>query len=96
MNKNKELYFKTNALGELRILSFIDNTALLEKMYDSLEKYIIAINFDIQNCCWNSGIYHTSFKDAFDEYREIVYINKHISLSEKESNYEQDITDNIF
>lgn len=94
MNNNKQIYFKTNALGELRILSFIDNTALLEKMYDTEEKYIIAINFDIENCCWGSGLYRSSFQDAFEEFRERIYMEKHISLPEKiekEPNYDLDI-----
>ena len=88
---NKQIYFKTRALGELRILSFIDNVALLEKMYDAKEKYIIAINFDIENDCWDSGIYHTSFQDAFEEFKEEVYISRNIHLPEKNSNYDLDI-----
>ncbi|MCI9038893.1 MAG: hypothetical protein HFJ29_03325 [Clostridia bacterium] len=92
MNKDKKIYFKTNALGKLKILCLIDKTALIEKMYNTKEKYIVAVNFDIENCCWDFGFYRTSFQEAFEDFRERVYLGKHISLSEKtKSNYDLDI-----
>ncbi len=91
MNNSKQFFFETKALGKLRILSFIDNIALLEKMYDSKEIYIVAINFDIENCCWGSGLYRTSFQEAFEEFRKMVYLGKNINLQEKESDYDFDI-----
>lgn len=91
MDKIKKNHFRTLALGELKILGFIGEVALLEKAYDAKEKYIIAINFDIENNCWDSGIYYTSFQEAFEEFRKRVYMEKNIDLSEKKDDFDLDI-----
>ncbi len=62
--------FETKSLGKLKILAHIDNRALLEKMYDTPEKYIIATNFDIETKSWDFGSYFQSFQDALEEFTE--------------------------
>ena len=70
MENEEKLCFNTNSLGKLKILAFIGNNALLEKMYDTPEKYIIASGFNIKEKNWNFGSYFTNLKDAFKEFSE--------------------------
>lgn len=84
MNKDKKIIFETNSLGKLRILAYIGTVALLEKMYDTPEKYIVAIDFDIENSRWNHGIYCTSFKTAFEEFRERAYLSQKVQLPKEQ------------
>ena len=73
--------FETKSLGKLKILAHIDNRALLEKMYDTPEKYIIATNFNIETKSWDFGSYYSSFQDAIEEFTERVLNNRHIKSS---------------
>ena len=41
MNNLENLCFETKSLGKLKILAFIGENALLEKMYNTPEKYIV-------------------------------------------------------
>lgn len=72
---------ETKSLGKLKILAHIDNRALLEKMYDTPEKYIIATNFDIATKSWDFGSYYYSFQDAIEEFTERVLANRNIKSS---------------
>lgn len=84
MNKDKQIFFETNSLGKLRILAYIGTVALLEKMYDTPEKYIVAVDFDIENSRWNHGIYCTSFKTAFEEFRERAYLSQKLETPKEQ------------
>lgn len=75
--------FETKSLGKLRILAHIDNRALLEKMYDTPEKYIIATNFNIETKSWDFGSYFENFQDALEEFTERVLSNKHLKSSKQ-------------
>lgn len=86
MNKDKQIFFETNSLGKLRILAYIGTVALLEKMYDTPEKYIVAVEFDIENSRWNHGIYCTSFKTAFEEFRERAYLSQKLEIPREQVN----------
>lgn len=83
MDSEEKLCFETKSLGKLKILAFIGNNALLEKMYDTPEKYIIASGFDINDKRWNFGSYFTTLKDAFSEFSERTKIQ--INAMEKVS-----------
>lgn len=72
---------ETKSLGKLKILAHIDNRALLEKMYDTPEKYIVATNFDIATKSWDFGSYYYSFQDAIEEFTERVLANRNIKSS---------------
>lgn len=89
MNSEEKLCFETKALGKLKILAFIGNNALLEKMYDTPEKYIIASGFNINERSWNFGSYFTNLKDAFKEFAEKTNIQ--INLLAKEPIEEREI-----
>ena len=65
------IYFKTKSLGYLRVLSLIDNYALIEKMYDTLEKYIIASEFDIKSKSWNLGSYYENFRETLEDFTDL-------------------------
>lgn len=84
MNKDKQIFFETNSLGKLRILAYIGTVALLEKLYDTPEKYIVAVDFDIENSRWNHGIYCPSFKTAFEEFRERAYLSQKLELPKEQ------------
>lgn len=75
--------FETKSLGKLKILAHIDNRALLEKMYDTPEKYIIATNFNIETKNWDFGSYFENFQDALEEFTERVLSNKHLKSSKQ-------------
>lgn len=75
--------FETKSLGKLKILAHIDNRALLEKMYDTPEKYIIATNFNIETKSWDFGSYFENFQDALEEFTERVLSNKHLKSSKQ-------------
>ena len=64
--------FETRALGKIKILAHIDNRALLEKMYDTPEKYIIAKDFNIKEKSWAFGSYYNNFQNALEEFTERV------------------------
>ena len=64
--------FETKALGKIKILAHIDNRALLEKMYDTPEKYIIATDFNIEEKSWAFGSYYNNFQNALEEFTERV------------------------
>ncbi|MGN1299627.1 MAG: hypothetical protein ACI4UE_06580 [Candidatus Scatovivens sp.] len=80
--------FETKSLGKLKILAHIDNRALLEKMYDTPEKYIIATNFNIETKSWDFGSYYYSFQDAIEEFTERVLNNRHIKSSRQKTTEE--------
>ena len=99
--------FETKSLGKLKILAHIDNRALLEKMYNTPEKYIIATNFNIETKSWDFGSYFENFQDALEEFTERVLSNKHLKSSKQkitEELYDLSIkvselahqTDNVF
>lgn len=75
--------FETKSLGKLKILAHIDNRALLEKMYNTPEKYIIAMNFNIETKSWDFGSYFENFQDALEEFTERVLSNKHLKSSKQ-------------
>lgn len=75
--------FETKSLGKLKILAHIDNRALLEKMYNTPEKYIIATNFNIETRSWDFGSYFENFQDALEEFTERVLSNKHLKSSKQ-------------
>ena len=66
------LEFETNVLGKLKILALINDIALLEKQYNTPEKYIIAYGFNAKEKRWNKGSYCTSFDDALEEFKKAV------------------------
>ena len=99
--------FEKKSLGKLKILAHIDNRALLEKMYNTPEKYIIATNFNIETKSWDFGSYFENFQDALEEFTERVLSNKHLKSSKQkitEELYDLSIkvselahqTDNVF
>lgn len=73
--------FETRSLGKLKVLAHIDNRALLEKMYDTPEKYIIATNFNIATKSWDFGSYFESFQDALEEFTERVLSARNLQSS---------------
>lgn len=99
--------FETKSLGKLKILAHIDNRALLEKMYNTPEKYIIATNFNSETKSWDFGSYFENFQDALEEFTERVLSNQHLKSSKQkitEGLYDLSIkvselahqTDNVF
>lgn len=73
--------FETGALGKLKILAHIDNRALLEKMYDTPEKYIIATGFNIEERSWKFGSYFDSFQNALEDFTERILSARHLKSS---------------
>lgn len=83
VNQENSMYFNTKALGNLKILALIDNYALIEKMYDTPEKYIIASGFDIKTKTWNFGSYYSNFKDVVEDFTERVLNDRHIQSTKQ-------------
>lgn len=73
--------FETKSLGRLKILAHIDNKALLEKMYNTPEKYIIATNFNIETKSWDFGSYFDDFKNALEDFTERVLSTRNLQSS---------------
>ncbi len=82
-NQENKMCFKTKSLGELQILALVDNCALIEKMYDTPEKYIIANGFDMKIKSWNFGSYYEEFKEALEDFTDRVLSNRHIESSKQ-------------
>jgi len=80
---DNKMCFETNSLGKLKILAFINEYALLEKQYDTPEKYIIAVNFDMENKRWDFGKYYVSFEDAYKTFSDRVYNTVHSRTPEE-------------
>lgn len=78
--------FETKALGKLKILANIDNRALLEKMYDTPEKYIVATNFNIESKEWDFGSYFQDFQEALEEFSERVLNFRNLKSSKQKEN----------
>ena len=68
MNNLENLCFETKSLGKLKILAFIGENALLEKMYNTPEKYIVASGFDTKSKSWNYGSYYQELEDALKNF----------------------------
>lgn len=79
---NKE--FETKTLGKCKILEYANNNALIEKMYDTPEKYIVAMGFNEKDNTWRSGIYHIDINEAFDEFTNMSLLVDDISQEEVE------------
>ena len=75
MNYNE---IESKSLGKLKILANIDNMALLERMNNISEEYIIATNFNIDDKAWDFGSYYYSFQDAIEEFTERVLSHKNL------------------
>lgn len=78
MNKDS-MCFNLQSLGKLKILANIGDFALLEKMYDTPEKYIVATNFNIEEQNWDYGAYFTKFEDALNRFNDRVYASHYIT-----------------
>ena len=81
MNKIEDLCFQTMSLGKVKLLALIGNNALIERLDNNPEKYIVANGFDMQNKTWTFGCYYRSFKQAMKE-----YANESIKLKSDELN----------
>lgn len=95
MNNLENLCFETKSLGKLKILAFIGENALLEKMYNTPEKYIVASGFDMESKSWNYGSYYQELEDALKRFynkTENQIIAK--KLVEREENQEKTISTN--
>lgn len=68
MNNLENLCFETKSLGKLKILAFIGENALLEKMYNTPEKYIVASGFDMESKSWNYGSYYQELEYALKKF----------------------------
>lgn len=95
MNNLENLCFETKSLGKLKILAFIGGNALLEKMYNTPEKYIVASGFDMESKSWNHGSYYQELEDAlkkfYDKTENRIIAQK---LVEREENQEKTISTN--
>lgn len=95
MNNLENLCFETKSLGKLKILAFIGENALLEKMYNTPEKYIVASGFDMESKSWNYGNYYQELEDAlkkfYDKTENQIIAQK---LVEREENQEKTISTN--
>lgn len=95
MNNLENLCFETKSLGKLKILAFIGGNALLEKMYNTPEKYIVASGFDMESKSWNYGSYYQELEDAlkkfYDKTENQIIAQK---LVEREENREKTISTN--
>lgn len=95
MNNLENLCFETKSLGKLKILAFIGKNALLEKMYNTPEKYIVASGFDMESKSWNYGSYYQELEDAlkkfYDKTENQIIAQK---LVEREENREKTISTN--
>ena len=89
---NKE--FETKALGRCKILEYANNNALIEKMYDATEKYIIAMGFNDNDNTWRSGLYHTDIGNAFDEFTDMSILVNDIS-EETVKKYVSEVTEQM-
>lgn len=89
---NKE--FETKALGRCKILEYANNNALIEKMYDATEKYIIAMGYNEKDNTWRSGIYHTDLCEAFDEFTDMSLLVNDISTETVEK-YINEVTEQM-
>ena len=69
MNDN----FVTNKYGKMKVLANIKNVALLERMYDSPTKYIVAIGFDKEQVSWDWGKYYDKLTNAMNEFISITF-----------------------
>lgn len=95
MNNLENLCFETKSLGKLKILAFIGENALLEKIYNTPEKYIVASGFDMESKSWNYGSYYQELEDALKKFynkTENQIIAK--KLVEREENQEKTISTN--
>ena len=95
MNNLENLCFETKSLGKLKILAFIGKNALLEKMYNTPEKYRVASGFDMESKSWNYGSYYQELEDAlkkfYDKTENQIIAQK---LVEREENQEKTISTN--
>lgn len=95
MNNLENLCFETKSLGKLKILAFIGENALLEKMYNTPEKYIVASGFDMESKSWNYGSYYQELEDAlkkfYDKTENQIIAKK---MVEREENQEKTISTN--
>lgn len=88
MNNLENLCFETKSLGKLKILAFIGENALLEKMYNTPEKYIVASGFDMESKSWNYGNYYQELEDAlkkfYDKTENQIIAQKLVEREEKQ------------
>lgn len=88
MNNLENLCFETKSLGKLKILAFIGENALLEKMYNTPEKYIVASGFDMESKSWNYGSYYQELEDAlkkfYDKTENQIIAQKLVEREEKQ------------
>ncbi len=67
------LEFETRTLGRLKLLAFINDMALIEKMNpNEIEKYIVAYGFDMSTKSWRSGSYRIHLEEAMKEFGERI------------------------
>ena len=61
MYKNE---IETKTLGRMKVLACIEDIALIERLCDTPEKYVVGVGFNKETDSWSYGIYHNKLNKA--------------------------------
>ena len=74
---------ETKSLGRMRVLANIKDIALIEKLYDSPEKYIVGVGFNKKTNSWSFGIYHNDLPKALNSFNKTVSLKMNVATPEE-------------
>ena len=74
---------ETKSLGKMRVLANIKDIALIEKLYDAPEKYIVGVGFNKETNSWSFGIYHSDLAKALNSLNRTVSLRINVATPEE-------------
>lgn len=74
---------ETKSLGKMKILACINNIALIERLCDTPEKFVVGVGFDKETNSWGYGIYHDKLTGALNSFNKAVLLRSNVETPEE-------------
>ena len=80
MYKNE---IETKTLGRMKVLACIEDIALIERLCDTPEKYVVGVGFNKETDSWSYGIYHNKLTNALNSFNRTVSLKRNVATLEE-------------
>ena len=74
---------ETKSLGKMRVLAHIKDIALIERVCDAPEKYVVGVGFNKKTDSWSFGIYHSDLAKALNSFNKTVALRINVVTPEE-------------
>lgn len=74
---------ETRTLGRMKVLACIEDIALIERLCDTPEKYVVGVGFNKETDSWSYGIYHNKLTEALNSFNRTVSLKENVETPEE-------------